>query len=88
MIKVYYRLSNQSAGGYKSKLPHATKEYCLKNCISVFGPENVTILGDRLNSETRKMVQNLPINLVEVDNGQWIVTGKQYSFVAWGSLLL
>lgn len=69
MIKVYYRLSNQSAGGYKSKLSHATKEYCLKNCINVFGPGNVTVLGDRLNSETRKMVQNLLINLVEVDNG-------------------
>jgi len=69
MIKVYYRLSNLNAGISKTKLPHATKKHCLSNCIKVFGKENITILGDRLNNETRDMVQDLSIRLIAVDNG-------------------
>ncbi len=69
MIKVYYRLSNLSAGGYKIKLPHTTKQYCLENCIKEFGLENITVLGDRLNLETLNYINSLNIRLIAVDNG-------------------
>jgi hypothetical protein len=68
-MKVYYRLSNQSAGGHKNKLPHASKEHCLKNTVTVFGKENVTVIGDNLNVETEEMVINLEVRLVKVSNG-------------------
>ena len=68
-MKVYYRLSNQSAGGQKQKLPHATKEYCLKNTINIFGVENVTVIGDNLNQETIDLVESLKVKLVKVSNG-------------------
>lgn len=68
-MKVYYRLSNQSAGGYKEKLPHATKEYCLSNAIQVFGLDNVVVIGDNLNTETEQMVNSLEVRLVKVNNG-------------------
>lgn len=68
-MKVYYRLSNQSAGGHKQKLPHATKEYCLVNAITVFGLENITVVGDNLNKETEEMVTSLGVRLVKVSNG-------------------
>lgn len=67
-MKIYYRLSNQSAGGYKNKLPHATKEHCLANAISVFGKENVTVIGDNLNDETKQIVNTLGVRLIEVSN--------------------
>ncbi len=69
MIKVYYRLSNLEAGISKKKIPNATKKHCLKNCISEFGLENITILGDRLNNETKDYVTSLKLRLIEVDNG-------------------
>lgn len=68
-MKVYYRLSNLEAGMSKKKIPNATKQHCLENCINEFGAENITILGDRLNDETRDYVNSLNLNLVEVDNG-------------------
>ena len=68
-MKVYYRLSNQSAGGYKSKLPHASKQHCLENTLSVFGVDNVVVIGDNLNKETSQMVNSTGVRLVEVDNG-------------------
>src|SRR6056297_3644123 len=67
-MKIYYRLSNQSAGGYKNKLPHATKKHCLANTVSVFGKENVTVIGDYLNDETKQMVDALGVRLIEVSN--------------------
>ena len=68
-MKVYYRLSNQSAGGYKNKLPHATKEHCLSNAIKVFGRENLTVVGDNLDTSTEEMVDRLGVRLVKVSNG-------------------
>jgi len=68
-MKVYYRLSNQSAGGYKNKLSHATKKHCLNNTISVFGKDNVVIIGDNLNDETIQMVNSTGARLVQVSNG-------------------
>ena len=68
-MKVYYRLSNLEAGISKKKIPNATKKYCLENCIQEFGLENITILGDRLNDETRNYVNKLKLRLIEVDNG-------------------
>lgn len=68
-MKVYYRLSNQNAGINKTKLPHANKKYCLENAIKVFGLENITVVGDNLNSETETIVNNLKLNLIKVSNG-------------------
>jgi hypothetical protein len=68
-MKVYYRLSNQNAGINKTKLPHASKKYCLENAIKVFGLENITVVGDNLNSETETIVNNLKLNLIKVSNG-------------------
>ena len=69
MIKVYYRLSNLEAGISKEKIENATKKHCLKNCIKEFDKENITILGDRLNQETKNFVNSLDLKLIEVDNG-------------------
>lgn len=68
-MKIYYRLSNLEAGISKKKIPNATKQHCLENCINEFGVENITVLGDRLNDETRDYVNSLNLNLVEVNNG-------------------
>ena len=68
-MKVYYRLSNLEAGIPKKKIPNATKQHCLENCIKEFGNENITIVGDRLNDETKSYVKSLNLRLVEVDNG-------------------
>lgn len=69
MIKVYYRLSNLEAGLSKKKIPNATKEYCLENCIKEFGLENITIIGDNLNTPTKHFVDSLNLKLIEVNNG-------------------
>ena len=69
MIKVYYRLSNLEAGISKKKIHNATKKHCLENCIKEFGLNNITVLGDRLNNETREFVENLNLKLTPVDNG-------------------
>ena len=45
MIKVYYRLSNASAGVSKHKIKNATKKYCLENCIKEFGDKNIVIVA-------------------------------------------
>ena len=68
-IKVYYRLSNFEAGMSKKKIPNATKQHCLENCIDVFGKENITVIGDTLNEETKKFVIKKGLKLVEVENG-------------------
>lgn len=68
-MKVYYRLSNLEAGISKKKISNATKQHCLENCIAEFGADNIIILGDRLNDETRDYVNSLNVRLVEVDNG-------------------
>lgn len=68
-IKVYYRLSNLEAGISKSKIPNATKKHCLENCIKEFGADNITIIGDKLNNETKEVVNLLNLKLIEVENG-------------------
>ena len=69
MIKIYYRLSNLQAGSNKIKIPNANKQHCLQNCIDEFGLENITILGDKLNLETKNFVNSLGVRLIEVSNG-------------------
>ena len=68
-VNVYYRLSNFQAGMSKKKIPNATKQHCLENCIKEFGVENITIIGDTLNDETKNFVKDLNLKLVEVQNG-------------------
>jgi len=69
MVKIYYRLSNLEAGISKKKIANATKKHCLENTIKVFGLNNITIMGDRLNGETREFVEKLGLRLLLVDNG-------------------
>jgi hypothetical protein len=68
-MKIYYRLSNLEAGISKKKIPNSTKQHCLENCINEFGKENITILGDKLNDETKSYVNSLNLRLIEVNNG-------------------
>jgi hypothetical protein len=69
MIKVYYRLSNFEAGISKKKIPNATKLNCLKNCIEEFGSKHITVVGDTLNNETKQVVEDLNLRLIQVENG-------------------
>ena len=73
-IKVFYRLSNLEAFIPKNKIPNATKNRCLENCIKEFGKKNITIIGDRLNNETLEYVKSLKIKFVLVDNGSGAAT--------------
>jgi len=68
-IKVYYRLSNQQAGIHKNKIANANKKNCLENCINKFGKENITVLGDNLNTEHIEWLRDLGIRFIEVSNG-------------------
>ena len=58
-LKVYYRLSNQQAGIHKNKIQNSSKKVCLENCISKFGKENITVIGDNLNVEHLEWLRNL-----------------------------
>ena len=68
-INVYYRLSNFEAGMSKKKIQNATKQHCLENCIKEFGVDNITIIGDTLNDETKQFVLDKKLRLIEVENG-------------------
>ncbi len=68
-INVYYRLSNFEAGISKKKIPNATKQHCLENCIKEFGRKNITVIGDTLNDETKQFVLDKKLRLIEVENG-------------------
>jgi len=74
MFKVYYRLSNQQAGIDKKKIKNANKKKCLENCISVFGRENITVIGDNLNHEHIEWLRDLDIRFLEVSNGNGSAT--------------
>ena len=73
-MKVYYRLSTASAGGVKHKIKNATKTNCLTNCISVFGVDNITVIGDNLSTELKMWVEDNNLRLVEVKNGSGAAT--------------
>lgn len=66
-IKVYYRLSNLEATVKKNKISNASKKNCLENCISEFGSENITVIGDSLNDETLQYLNSLNLRFIEVD---------------------
>jgi len=81
-LKVYYRMSNLEAGVSKKKISNATKKYCLENCIKEFGLENITVLGDKLNDETKNYVNSLNIRLIEVNNGTGAGTFRNALYLA------
>lgn len=66
-IKVLYRISD--GGNPKVKLPNATKEHCLTNCLAVFGTGNVTVFADNCGPETLEMVLSKGINPIEIKLG-------------------
>ena len=68
-MNVQYRICNNSYT--KNRLPFATKEFCLKNCIDVFNGHNITVYGDNLNAETEQMVlSHVPtIKYVKISEG-------------------
>src|SRR4051812_46079843 len=53
-MKLYYRISDNSYK--KPKLMGATKEVCLKNFLSVFGHDNVTVIADKCEESTKEML--------------------------------
>tara|TARA_Y100000004_G_scaffold191865_1_gene251405 strand:+ start:4322 stop:5107 length:786 start_codon:yes stop_codon:yes gene_type:complete len=86
MIHVYYRLSNpgKEAGQSKLKISNWDKLKSLRNCVDVFGAENITIIGDRLSKKFKKQIQDMKVRcasndienapklnlkIVDVDNG-------------------
>lgn len=68
-IHVYYRLASRPAAGEKEKLLGADKEACLKNCIAVFGRDNLCVYGDRLDEDTKNVVHRSEARLIETDEG-------------------
>jgi glycosyltransferase involved in cell wall biosynthesis len=73
-MKIYYRLSNKNASASKIKLNHASKEYCLQNAITVFGKDSITVIGDNLNDNTKKMVESFDLRLISVNNNSGSAT--------------
>lgn len=57
MLYILYRISDK--GNIKDKLPHAGKIHCLKNFLSVFGPEGFFIFADNCKSETTEGLREL-----------------------------
>lgn len=68
-MKIYYRLSPNSAGVGKEKIKNATKQYCLQNTVNVFGKNNITVIGDNLNEELQTFVEQLGIRYIPVSFG-------------------
>lgn len=68
-MKIYYRLSPNSAGVGKEKIKNATKQHCLQNTVNVFGKDNVTVIGDNLNEELQLFVKELDVRYFPVSFG-------------------
>lgn len=56
MLRLFYRISDK---GYpKAKLPGATKEVCLKNCLLAFPNGYFHVIADRCEDNTLEMLGN------------------------------
>lgn len=73
-MKLYYRISDKSYE--KPKLAGATKEVCLMNFLSVFNVPifqkddcNLTIVADRCERKTMKMLNETGLKIVMTDKG-------------------
>jgi hypothetical protein len=54
-MKVIYRISD---GSYiKNKLPNVTKRHCLLNFLSHWRADEITVLADKINDDTREFLQ-------------------------------
>ncbi len=62
----YYRISDSSYP--KEKLPGVDKLDCLKNFIEVFGSDNLKIIADRVNDETKNFVKNYDVQYTSLGN--------------------
>jgi hypothetical protein len=62
-MKIFYRLVPQPAREAKGKLEGATKMGCLYNFLQEFGRDEVVVLGDTLDEETRREVRGLGLQL-------------------------
>ena len=60
-MKVYLRLSNQnaSAGGKKQRIKGFDKLDCLRNLVTEFGKENITIIADSLSETFKQQIETL-----------------------------
>ncbi len=67
MIQVLYRISD--GGNVKTKLPVATKQNCLENCISVFGRENIRVFADNCRESTIQMLENMGLRFETISLG-------------------
>lgn len=66
-VKIYYRISDQSYK--KPKLPGATKEVCLLNCIETFEEFPVRVIADRCGPQTISFLKTLGVPYHETDLG-------------------
>ncbi|MEM9882377.1 MAG: hypothetical protein AAF800_05625 [Planctomycetota bacterium] len=68
-IHVFYRLAEQPATQPKIKLPAATKLACLRNFVSHFSDDAVTVLADGVGPGLRADARATGVDVVEVSHG-------------------
>jgi len=66
-MTIYYRISNNSFK--KNRLPHATKEHCLDNFLSVFGKYNINLVADNVTEPTlREFINSKQSDKFKIEN--------------------
>ena len=75
-LTIFYRISDR--GNPKKKLAHATKEYCLNNCLREFlqASERISIVADNVEEKTWKALAGLSekekkIDIERTSYGSW-----------------
>jgi len=73
-MNIFYRISNNSYK--KNRLPHATKEHCLDNFLSVFKKYNINLIADNVTEPSllefikSKQSDKFKIEYTSLGNGQ------------------
>ena len=66
-MNIFYRISNNSYK--KDRLPHATKEHCLDNFLSVFGKYNINLIADNVTEPTlREFINSKQSDKFKIEN--------------------
>lgn len=66
-MNIIYRISNNSYE--KSRPDYANKEVCFKNAYNTFRDCKWTVVGDKLNDETKSFLEKFDVDLIHVDIG-------------------
>lgn len=56
-MKIYYRISDKSYE--KEKIPGATKQVCLKNCLKSFPKTEIIVIADKCKQETINSIKSI-----------------------------